>query len=67
MVQVAMPVPLSGTDAQPEMAVVLSVNVTVPVGETGPAVVAVTVAVNVTGLPKTEGFDEEPTAVAVAV
>ena len=39
---------------------------TVPVGVPAPGAVAVTVAVNVTDWPKTDGFAEETTAVLVA-
>ena len=44
--------------------VVPSMNVTEPVGM--PGAVEVTVAVNVTGIPKTDGFAEDVTVVAVA-
>ena len=40
-------------------------NVTDPVGVPVPGATAVTVAVNVTDWPKTEGFSDEVTAVAV--
>ena len=42
-----------------------SLNVTVPVGVPAPGAVAVTVAVNVTDWPKTDGFAELPRAVEV--
>jgi hypothetical protein len=43
-----------------------SLNVTVPVGVPAPGDTGATVAVNVTGWPKTEGLAEEVTLVVVA-
>ena len=45
--------------------VVPSLNVTVPVGVPAPGAVTVTVAVNVTDCPKTDGFTLEVTTVDV--
>jgi hypothetical protein len=45
--------------------VVPSRNVTVPVGFPTPGETALTVAVKVTARPKTEGFKDEPSVVAV--
>ena len=42
-----------------------SLKVTVPVGVPEPGALALTVAVKVTDWPKTEGLDEEATAVVV--
>ena len=46
--------------------VVPSLNVTVPVGVPDPGALAVTVAVNVTVWPNTDGLTDDTTVVAVA-
>src|SRR5436190_652329 len=58
---VATPLPFNVTG---EPAVPSTVNVTVPVGVPDPGETAVTVAVNVTNWPKTDGFTDEVSAVA---
>src|SRR6185503_5778833 len=57
--------PLSGTFEQTGAASI--VNVTVPVGVPPGGGTAVTVAVNVTVCPKTDGFADEETVVVVAL
>ena len=59
VVNVAVPEPSKVPDPS---AVEPSMNVTVPVGIPEPGMLAVTVAVNVTDCPNTEGLAEEATA-----
>ncbi len=64
VVQVARPL-LRATLPQLAMAVSPSLKVTFPVGVSEPGLFAVTVAVNFTDCPNTDGFNEELTAVLV--
>ena len=64
VVQVAVPLPFSGTAVQPEIEMVLFVNATVPVGVPDPPT-GETVAVNVTDWFTVEGFTDEITAAVV--
>src|SRR2546425_11291641 len=64
LVQVARPL-LRATLPQLAMAVSPSLKVTFPVGVSEPGLFAVTVAVNFTDCPNTDGFNEELTDVVV--
>src|SRR5271166_908896 len=65
VVHVATPL-ARGTPLHPGMALLLSVKLTVPVGESGPWLTAVTVAVNVTESLTFDGFLDDCKAVLLA-
>src|SRR5205823_4446403 len=65
VVQVARPLLLRERLLQLVMAVAPSLKVTVPVGVPAPGLFAVTVAVNVTACPDSDGLAEELTTVVV--
>src|ERR1700733_3138500 len=63
--QVARPAPITGWVAHPAMVAPSSWNATVPVGIPDPGASTLSVAVNVTGCPLTDGSSEDPSNVDV--